>query len=70
MRCVVKRVFVQWRVPSSKGSPIDDAFALELVDRVRWYLGFVVFGILCMVVSITLEEVVVAVWVVRERDRH
>ena len=57
-------------MPSSEGSPIDDAFALDLVDGVRWYLGFIIFGILYVVVSVTLEKVVVAVWVVRERDRH
>ena len=57
-------------MPSSKGSPIDDVFALDLVDGVRWYLGVIVFGILCMVVSATPEKVVIAVWVVGERDRH
>ena len=69
-RCVVRRIFVQRRMPSSERSPIDDAFALDLVDGVRWYFGFIVFGILGMVVSIASEKVVITVWVVGECDHH
>ena len=57
-------------MPSSERSPIDNAFALNLVDGVRWYLGFVVFGILGVVVGIASEKVVVTIWIVGERDRH
>ena len=53
-----------------RGSPIDDVFALDLVDRVRRYFGFVVFGILCMVVSVTSEKMVSVVWVIGKRDSH
>ena len=62
-RCILRRVFVRQRVPSSKRSPIDDVFSLDLVDGVRGYLGFVILRILCVVVSVTPEKVVVAVWV-------
>ena len=69
-RCIVRRIFVQQRVPSSKRSPIDDVFLLNLIDGVKGYLRSVVFGFLCMVVSVTSEKVIVEVWVIGERDSH
>ena len=54
-RFIVGCIFVQWRVPSSKGSPIDNAFPLDLIDRIRGDLGFFILWVLCVIVSIAPE---------------
>ena len=55
---------------SSEGSPIDDVFPLDLVDGIRGYFGLVFLWILCMVISVTPEQMVVTIWVIGECDGH